>query len=570
MIRHLLAVLALALVFIATGPREAHAFSIGDFAGGAQDVFADTLSDMSGTVTNGVGRVWDGVSGVASDAITFVDNSWVAEGARTAVDGVIGAGDALVTGVGNAGRWAIYGAQEVDADQINAKLNMDCWSCTFVGRFAEMADAFSREVYLQISIWLGPIVSLVFAIWLLLQATKLFFPEHTDRPSNVLRTLVTRGLLFLIVAFLLTGPQTYGGRASGIIEGRQMFFDWGPYALIDAAADVSNEIIVGSGKFGANQAIYDGGGGNPSFADPGENSTCGQYDTLRDDANDASKGSLAGLGGDEGRSFLPQETIQVMTCQIAHMQRVNNVGRLAGTYILAEMGGDSASFAAKAVTLDFSGIFSSIAAVLAGLILLIVFIIALVAYPFFFIDILVRIFFIAAFAPIFILMALFKPSQQFSVAAAKALFAGVVTIIVTAMIYALTATMMSYVPLMIENPAGGTFKTFTEVLVALSNAKMIVNLSFESTAYWYMLMAGLFSLFLMRKSATLISGIFSTHGADQNMGIAAQNFAKSVGTKAIMGATVAMVAPVAAGGMVGGKAGMSKLKSMMNPRNLEG
>ena len=456
-------------------------------------------------------------------------------------------------------------------------MQVDCWSCKFVSVFMYAGDAFARESFSVIgsaligglgatagSPSLGGAYGLLtwfFMIWITLQATKLFFPDMTEGPGQVLKAVAIRSLLFVIIV--------------GVLSSGSAFFSYGPHLALSTGGGAAAALSDRFDGFVSEDEILDQTagdcGGSYKFGDRADLDSFGYgIDTLENHMSSTS-------GAEEG--------IKGVFCLIHRMQAMSAVGLTMSFHMVSQTldtAGGSASWWNV-----FDKIFTTLAdlffILIGALIMAIIFGIGLIAAPFYFIDVLIRIFLVAAFGPFLLAGAMFRPTRGMFWTGVKLVFGAMMNIIGLALVYGLSTTMMRLAPSFVEKSGGGTFGSTQELMQGMRYSEVAGVFGLSSTGYWMFLMGGVLLLLLLKKISSLVSGVFGDNtNFGTNMGTSAARLAKTgaMGVTMIgglaagkaVGAGAAAAAPAvssaASGAASGAKSGAAGLMSRFGGRNM--
>jgi hypothetical protein len=440
-------------------------------------------------------------------------------------------------------------AQETGGDEAAAfeQLQTECFGCTFLEVVLRASDAFAREAYELLRSQLvgeGALLYYIVALWIVLQATKLFFPSMTEDPGQVVKGLAVKGLLITIVTTaLLVDPVPSAPDAPDSGRGGTVFFEYGPYLALDVGAKGGEAI---ANTF---QAVQDQEG-NKLVQD------CGASQTVDMDFS-AFGGGIRGL--DETQNA---DSVDSLMCQIHTMQALAATGLRVAGYMLNQDawfdGKISYWDALWGVTDAIIGTLANVIYVVLGaLLLFMLFVIILVAVPFYFIDVIIRLFMVAAFSPILLVCGLWKPTRGMLVTSVKIMFGACMNLIGLGLVYGLSSTMMRLAPFFVQNDAREPYQSLPALMQGMQSADVYGVFGISSTGYWIFLMAGVLMLLLLNKISALVSSLFGDSDFGSNMGRQAAGLAK---TGVFAAAAVASV-PVGMAAAGVAKGGASTLKA---------
>ena len=497
----------------------------------------------TGSAAGGPGSSGDTVSGPSNPTGSSSGGSLGMDGQRPITD--------LLTGAGERGL----------ATNIATRIFADCWACEFVGTFTQIADAFARKSFLFLSVNVVGIATLIFALWIAFQASKLFLPDFTESPGQIIKTLVVRSMIFFIIGMLALG---YRDGSGGVAPASASFvFDYGPRLVLSEAGTLGAGLME---SFGVSHASSDQVG------------SCGEF-----------QGLAPGFAETPGLAAFDTDKIKSITCQIESMQLLASVGIVLATSMI-EQAPDSIW---EMGTLLF--------AIIAALPLLFVFGVLMLAFPFYYLDVIFQTHLILALAPVLLLMLLFKSTMGNFFSAVKTVFASGITLFAMSIIFSFGKTMMDAgARFGFDERTGQPIGGIVDLILAVQTGNFRVpdgnydlssgapqNIQFAQdnifdftlASYWYILAGGVLILMLLKKTASIVNGLFGGAG-NTAMGEGAQGMAKTImGTAMGTGFKVAglgalltgfgltkAAGPALRGTGAGLKAGVSKVRDMMSFR----
>ncbi len=398
------------------------------------------------------------------------------------------------------------GDKQLDKYMDELSFSNRCWGCGFVGKFTQIADVVAKATFTVLRDDIRTMLMILFAIWILIQGIRLFFPDLTTSPAGVVKSLIGKGLIFSIAIAMLSGT---GGPGNA-------FWDWLYTPTFKVSAEAGKVVFDESVKVLPFAPFPGGGAGNKP---------CGWFEDIK-------------FGNSTITPSLAVADIQKMTCLIETMQRVNAAGVLLGWNSLTK----------KKFVL--SELFDHILSFITAIILVVVFGIPLFAFPFYFIGVVFRLTFVAALGPILIASAVFNWSRRFAVNAVKIMFVSGLNLVGAALIYAFGAGMMGFAPQLMKFGENGdkAASSLADMLRLVSENGL--SITFSDAAFWYLVLCGVFLIVMAGRVSEMMGMIF-----DISMGNTiydrAAGLAQKAGGMAIAGATALTLGAAGAIGVAG-------------------
>ena len=192
-----------------------------------------------------------------------------------------------------------------------------------------------------------------------------------------------------------------------------------------------------------------------------------------------------------------------MTSQIKEMSDIGNMGFFMGRAIINTTASGSNIDVIDKIQSYFLSFFT-------GSLLVIIFLITLISFPFYFIDILFRSTFLVAFSPMIFLGVFFKRTGDWFWSMLKGLLHSAVMLIGMGFIYSIIGSLIMYAPYTYEVPAGYTSiypeKTFPWMIDIMD--KSGIGLALNDSAYLMLLMSGVFAGTIMKQLSGQVGAIF--------------------------------------------------------------
>jgi hypothetical protein len=382
-----------------------------------------------------------------------------------------------------------------------------CWSCHFATQFIVIGDGTARAVYALIARELSGILIYTFAIWLAIQAIKVFFGESG---FAMLKSVALRSLAFMAV---------YGAATD---TGMNMYLDWIYTPVLETSVDATKAIVEGT------QVAIDGGG-----------ATLANIYGLNDpETSWARTAGRLHLGADSRIGHI----LPGLTTILESMQRITGYGYWAGFLI--------------AVSPDFAN-FLWLVRIFAGGILQLIFGVAMIAFPFYVLDLFLRVFLITAVAPLAIAAFLYRPTRGTAIAALKGVVQSALVLMMLGIVYVFTGAMMAIVLGMVEE--GAALRDFDAFIQWLWQNAGAQGFHFAHPAYWFLLCSGILAMGAASKARGIVGALIGGFDDGSSMGDKAATIAGTAG-KAAAGAAMSLGGTLATGGIglaVG--AGMAKM-----------
>ena len=394
-----------------------------------------------------------------------------------------------------------------------------CTFCGFVGRFAQIVDSFAKNTFRALQGPAANILTYLFALWVAFMAGAVALGVGAgNSPMGFAWVLAKRLTLFFFLYFLINAQSS------------STYWDWFYDAPMEISADLSDLVISTTPQIMSRQTSA---------------------------GTDCFTPIPAGLTKTSSGAAPPIQTATLMkfVCQVQVAESINKIGVAAAI--------SNVRTAAKfSWSLAFIG--NIIMAVIAGLIILFVFGVAMFYYTFLIIDVFFRVAFISALAPIFIVFFFLQGTRSWAQQMINGLVASFATLFGANMVYSVVGTLLAYLPeVTLTSPS--VVKAAKAAKIAIGNASNvkidemfdILNaagqyLDWGSAGLWYLLMSGLLAYAMSRRIGEMFSSIFGGFNPNFNM---AESVTKVVQT----GANLAVMA----GGFMGG----AVMKQMMMNRS---
>jgi hypothetical protein len=414
-------------------------------------------------------------------------------------------------------------------EQYWAEMRSDnCALCEFSGRFIEITDAFARDTYDVLAPELVSFVTYVFLLYITIQGTKLLVPFGAGSPADIVWTIIKRSMLFFFCLAFMRTPELY--------------WDWVYEPAIATAGRLSNSIITGISALNIHGDI----------GLEMEGSACGAFKSIYSDQ---------GLRVVSNK--IDYTTVSEITCQIHKLQIVNTAGALIGIAMMTDGTGWVPSLTA---------IGGMILQMLSGGLLVVMFGLAILLYPFFFIDLIFRLGFLSAMMPIFIAGFVFPSTRGWLKKAGDGILTSLMTLVSSSIVFGFTAVLLAHAPTVFRDADGNRLSSMAELLKVIETENIPIN--FTDQAYIYLLVAAASSLTLSRKITSMVQTIFGFSdgpGMGRTLQGLLQTGAGLAGAAAFAFGPAAMrvggrVGMGTAGGVarLGGMAGSAAYNSFMN------
>lgn len=333
-----------------------------------------------------------------------------------------------------------------------------CWSCVFVDKFASAGLTAAGRAYDDLAPGFQKILFAIFGVWLLSQVLRMFLP---DGPGlGALKGIAVQVLVMTVVLACLSE----GGFA--------LFSEYIFVPIMHGGGELSQAIMKAFGASG------------------------GDFGTIYGDLT-VVHSSIA-IGGQYLR-----ETYDEILRVVGTMQQINTWGFLMGLYMTA---GTS--------ILDLE-----IGQFLGGLVLMFFFGVAIVAFPFYIIDLFFRAILLTALAPLAISSAAFKFSRRVTVAALTGLIQSAATVALLGAVVGLVSSLMTAALGM----AGKA--SFPEWTCDIWMEKADVGFGFSKPEFWFLMCAGILSIGAMSKARGLVGALISGFDDGKSLGDKAAGWA---------------------------------------------
>ena len=372
-----------------------------------------------------------------------------------------------------------------------------CWSCSFVDAFAATGFAGAEKTYSTLAPGFVGILHYLFLVWIAIQALKMFSPDGNG--LAVIKGVALKSLLLVMVLAALTaGADSY-----------PLYRDWILVPILDAGGQMSIAIL---NAFGA---------GGDGFGQV--------FGSLQVPASTVPTGAL-------------RATFETILEVVGKMQQISGWGFAMGLSMIQ---------GANIATIE-------VLQLLGGLGLLFFFGIAIIAFPFYIIDLLFRAILLTALAPIAIASLVFGPTRRVTIAALMGLIQSAGMVAILGAVVSLVGAMMTGALIEAGKPS---FVTWACDLIRLNDG---VSFGFSEPEYWYLACAGILAVGAMSKARSIVGALIGGFDDGNSLGSMAGGLARSgmmFTAKASLGiaglAVSAGTAGVAAGvgqglGLVGG------------------
>lgn len=375
----------------------------------------------------------------------------------------------------------------------------NCWSCTFVDKFAATGLSAAASSYESIAPMLVPLLLPIFGVWILFQALRMFMP---DGPGlGALKGIAVRILIMTIVISCLTE------------SGFELFAEW-----------IFTPIMHGGGQM--SQLIMEtfGGTSDAQFSQYYGPLVVPQSTIAIDGAPDL------------------KETFNEILETVGKMQQINTWGFMMGLAMIGP---------ASILSLD-------ILQMLGGLVLMFFFGVAIVAFPFYIIDLFFRAILLTVMAPLAIAGVAFNFSRRITIQALTGLVQSAATIGILGAVVGLVSALMVEA-LRISGKAD--FPTWTCDIFTEPDS---VGFGFSEPSFWFLMCAGILSIGAMSKARGVVGALIGSFDDGKSLGEKAAGWAGRgmmfAGTVATTGATLG-VGAVHAGATAGAGGTLGAIKA---------
>jgi hypothetical protein len=343
-----------------------------------------------------------------------------------------------------------------------------CWTCGFFETVNDARVIYGKQIFELVAEALVPLLSAILGVWMLIQAAQLLTPfGPMEGGARTLSSVFIRILLAILVL--------------AMIRNYPMF--WLIHtAVADAGAKTASEILrLALDNFAptdglTNQCPTDSG--NPALPTPGFASSGEDLKTL------------AISQGDELRCTLSQMQAGLGVGMSVGVALIDDVISKPFWAILQAVGGIPIAVGAGIVTGGEST--WVIMRFIAGMILFGVFGLASFLMAFRFIDIIVKWTVITIFAPLFVMMVLFRNTRQISTGGLKMMLADALTLVFMAVILSVMVAFFGYV----LSITGTSVKTMQDL------AAYDLKRGIADPIFWHLLVMGLMTLGLLTQAAS--------------------------------------------------------------------
>ena len=404
----------------------------------------------------------------------------------------------------------------------------NCWMCTFVAAITMAADQFARSVYVDFAGAIGGLLATIFSFWIVLQGTKLMFPSMAESPGKVIKNVFLVSIGYVMVVFLIDTPTfmltPLAGETVAEEGGEATFFDWGPELVLSTGAGAAIE-LTSRMKSAADEDLGDLATSAPSSvsgASAADTRQCGGWDEDR-------IAPLVDFGGDsptDNMSAISRGTLGELTCLVHQIQISAGFGMVIGSAMIEGVSPGIGTFTTF----------------LPGWVLWLIFAMAVVAFAFYLLDAIIRIAVMSALAPVLLGMLLFPATRGMAGTGIQVIVSGGASLIGLGMVFALGATMISMVPVLVTDgngdPVASSLFEMIQKIAGVHESGDQIDGEFNifEGGFWYLLMCGVLLNKLMKRVGELVKTVLNTFQSDpDSMGAGSQSLMLMGGKTAAFG-----------------------------------
>jgi hypothetical protein len=366
--------------------------------------------------------------------------------------------------------------------QLVTNLFQGCWTCGALNTIGAIGLSFADVAFTKLSSGLTILIGLFMALWMLLFAAKLFLPFGAPGGSHWNIGAVKLFKLLFVLGFLQSsGP----------------FWDYVFTPVVSTALGLAAQLATAADsyetQFGTSESVPQGSG-----------STVIDYC-----AGAAPSTQVAGLTDTTTQALT---ALEQMDCPLSRIQSQYAKGILIGVSVIGQAGCNSSWLS----TLLPSS--STLAYLLAGGILILLFGFGFLVFPFLLLDVLMRVVLVAVTSPLAIASILFKPTAKIAERSLWTLVQCGLTLMFGAAIAGIGKAMMAYILSQISTlpnaPALGNWSNLTSALEQSCSANF--HIDFSSAAFYMLCGTAMLMIFMMRRAPSLaaeLTGIAGHVGA---------------------------------------------------------
>jgi len=360
--------------------------------------------------------------------------------------------------------------------QLLANLFQGCWACGAFNTVGAIGLNLADQVFSQLAGGMTILIGLFMALWVLYFAAKLFLPFSPPGAGHWNMGAAKLFKLIFVLAFLQTsGP----------------FWDYIFTPIMSVGLGIASQMATATDRY---ETDFGSSAGVPNGVD-----YCKQAapDTGVTNLSDAARQGLTAL--------------EQMDCPLSRMQGQFGKGIMIGVAVMGQM------TCSKGGVLDFIPGVGALSYLVAGMVIIGVYLAAFLIFPFLLIDVLARVILVAATSPLAIASILFKPTTRIAERALWSLLQSGLTLMFGAAIAGIGKALIAYILQQMPTTDGKALYDWTSLQSAIENScSSGFNVNFATASFYMLVGTGLVTIFMMRRAGSLaaeLTGISGSTGA---------------------------------------------------------
>jgi hypothetical protein len=345
-----------------------------------------------------------------------------------------------------------------------------CWACGAFNTVSAIGLSLADQVFAQLASGMTLLIGLYIAIWLLLFAAKMFFPFGPVQGRGTWNQGAAKLFrLMLVLAFL---------------QGSGPFWNYVFIPVISAGMGVASQMATAADGFEA------------------------QFGTTESGQNgsvDYCSGQVPAPTTGQAMSANSTSAVQAMTqmdCPMARIQSQFGKGIVIGFAVMSK------GTCTTGISLNPLPTIEDLLYGAAGLLLVVVFGFGYIVFPFFLIDVVMRVSLVAATSPLLIAATLSQATAGMSQRGIWSLVQCCLTLVFGAAIAGIGKATMAYALTQVPVNSGYSMKDWASLTAALEDpCKSGLTLGFGSSGFYILAGTGVILIFMMRRAGSLATEI---------------------------------------------------------------
>jgi len=367
-------------------------------------------------------------------------------------------------------------SQPSQAAQWVSDLVQGCWACGAFNTISAIGLSFADQVFSQLASFMTLLIGVFMALWLLAFAARMllpFGPAVGGQTWNEGAQKLFR--LMLVLAFLQSSSP---------------FWNYIFIPFMSAGMGIASEMATATDGF---EAQF----GSSEVPPNGTVDYC---------ASSAAPVTVSGLSANGAAAA---QVMNQMDCPLSRIQSQFAKGIVIGAAVMAQ---------GTCGSVVFLPVVQNIVYLVAGLVLVAVYLFGYLVFPFLLIDVVMRVALVAATSPLLIAASLFKATVGMSERALWSLAQCALTLIFGAAIAGIGKAAIAYILSTLPVKSGQSLTNWQTLTAALENpCSAGLSIGFLSSSFYMLVGIAIILIFMMRRASTLAGEI--THVASNGTGI---------------------------------------------------